>query len=150
MFLGEFAMAAGAVRISAEMQQHLFAQAKAARARAYCPYSGYAVGAAILSVEGGVFHGCNVENAAYASVVHAEVGAISAMIAAGDRHIAALAVIGNGDTLVTPCGACRQVIFEFANSPDMPIYMCDSAGIAESVTLATLLPYAFGPRHLID
>ena len=92
----------------------LFAAAKAAQANAYAPYSRFNVGAAILTPSGAIYAGCNVENAAYPQGACAEAGAISAMALAGERRIAEILVIGDGDALVTPCGGCRQRIREFA------------------------------------
>lgn len=121
--------------------------AAAARARAYAPYSGFAVGAALLSAEGEVFAGCNVENAAYPVGTCAEAGAISAMVAAGGRRIAALLVLGEGEAPVTPCGACRQRIREFA-APDTPVHVAGPDGLRRSFRLEELLPAAFGPDNL--
>lgn len=127
----------------------LFDSAKAARARAYAPYSRFHVGAAILTENGAVIAGCNVENAAYPQGACAEAGAISAMVAAGHRRIAAVLVIGDGEALVTPCGGCRQRIREFA-SPDTPIHIAGPDGLRASFTLGQLLPHSFGPGHLKD
>ena len=86
----------------------------AARANAHCPYSGYAVGAAIRTALGTVFTGCNVENAAYPEGTCAETGAIAAMVLAGERTIREVAVVTDGDAPGTPCGGCRQ---RLASSP---------------------------------
>jgi len=125
----------------------LFETARAARERAYAPYSGFRVGAAIRD-EGGALHaGCNVENAAYPVGTCAEAGAVAAMVAAGGRRIAAILVVGAGATPVTPCGACRQRIREFAG-PDTPVHAADPGGRVESFTLEALLPASFGPETL--
>ena len=92
----------------------LFEAARQARGRAYAPYSGFRVGAAVLGADGAVFAGCNVENAAYPVGLCAEAGAIAAMVAAGERRLAEVLVLGDGGALTTPCGACRQRIREFA------------------------------------
>ena len=94
--------------------------ASAARRHAYAPYSGFAVGAALLTPSGAIFAGTNVENAAYPTGICAEAGAISAMIASGERQIAEILVLGDGAALVTPCGACRQRIREFPGSGQNP------------------------------
>ncbi len=125
----------------------LFDAAKAIQARAYVPYSCFRVGAAILTPEGQVFSGCNVENAAYPQGACAETGAISAMIAGGGTRIAAILVVGDGEALVTPCGGCRQRIREFA-SPDAPIHVAGPEGVRRSFTLEELLPWSFGPENL--
>lgn len=125
----------------------LFDAAKLAQGRAYAPYSGFRVGAAIRSANGAIHMGCNVENAAYPSTSCAEAGAISAMVAAGQRRIDAVLVIGDGDMLVTPCGNCRQKIREFAG-PDTPVHIAGPGGIRAQFTLAALLPESFGPENL--
>ena len=125
----------------------LFEAAKAVQAKAYAPYSGFKVGAAIATPGGRVFAGCNVENAAYPVGACAESGAISAMLAAGESRIAAIVVMGEGDNLVTPCGGCRQRIREFAAS-DTPIHIAGPEGVRRSFTLEELLPFSFGPSNL--
>lgn len=125
----------------------LFAAASAAQQRAYAPYSRFKVGAAILADDGKVYPGCNVENAAYPVGACAEAGAISAMIAGGARAISAILVIGDGAELVTPCGACRQRIREFA-APETPVLIAGPDGIRARFSLAELLPASFGPANL--
>lgn len=125
----------------------LFAAAKAAQAHAYVPYSRFRVGAAVSTPSGRVFAGCNVENAAYPQGSCAEAGAISAMALAGERAIAAVMVVGDGDALVTPCGGCRQRIREFA-PPGTPIHVAGPDGVRRSFSLDELLPASFGPGHL--
>lgn len=125
----------------------LFAAAKAVQQKAYAPYSRFKVGAAILADDGTVYPGCNVENAAYPVGACAEAGAISAMIAGGARAIRAILVIGDGAELVTPCGACRQRIREFA-APETSIIIAGPEGIRARFSLAELLPASFGPANL--
>ena len=125
----------------------LFEAAGAARARAHAPYSNFPVGAALRDEHGRIHAGCNVENAAYPVGTCAEAGAIAAMVAAGGRRIAAILVCGDGAGLVTPCGACRQRIREFAG-PDTPIHAAGPGGVARTFTLAALLPESFGPATL--
>ena len=125
----------------------LFEAAKRAQANAYAPYSRFKVGAAVATPDGAVFAGCNVEIAAYPSTTCAEEAAIAAMAAAGGRAIAAVLVVGEGDALVTPCGACRQRIREFAG-PDVPIHVADVNGVRASFRLGELLPHSFGPDNL--
>ncbi len=125
----------------------LFDAAKAAQSRAYAPYSRFHVGAAILTPSGAIYAGCNVENAAYPQGACAEAGAIGAMIAGGERLIAEILVIGDGDALVTPCGGCRQRIREFA-ALDAPIHIAGPEGLRATFTLDELLPHSFGPEHL--
>lgn len=127
--------------------QALFHAAKAAQARAYAPYSAFKVGAAVATPSGQIFAGCNVENAAYPTGTCAEEAAIAAMVAGGERRIAAILVLGEGEALVTPCGACRQRIREFAD-PDAPVHIADVKGIRHTFRLEALLPFSFGPDNL--
>lgn len=129
--------------------QPLFDAALAARESAYAPYSGYRVGAAVLSEEGRVFAGCNVENAAYPVGTCAEAGAISAMVAGGGRRIAAALVVAAGPVLVAPCGACRQRLREFG-ADDVVVRLADLDAHSRDVTIGELLPLAFGPDNLRD
>lgn len=127
--------------------EDLISAALGVRARAYAPYSGFSVGAAVRDENGQIHSGANVENAAYPEGVCAEASAISAMIASGGRRIMAIAVAGPGPELCTPCGGCRQKIREFA-APDTPILVCDTGGVQRTFTLVELLPEAFGPDNL--
>jgi cytidine deaminase len=122
----------------------LFEAAAAARRNAYAPYSRFAVGAAIRSESGAIHRGANVENASYPVGSCAEAGAIAAMVVAGDRKISEILILGDGDALVTPCGACRQRIFEFAG-PDAKVLVAGPGGLRASYSIAALLPEAFGP-----
>ena len=122
--------------------------AVSARARAYAPYSRFLVGAAVRTESGAVFAGCNVENAAYPQGVCAEAGAISAMVAAGERRIVEVVVAGAGTMPVTPCGGCRQKLREFAAAGAV-VRMVDAAGVELArATLEALLPMSFGPENL--
>jgi cytidine deaminase len=125
----------------------LFAAAAQARAHAYAPYSRFAVGAAIRTASGGLYLGCNVENAAYPSGSCAEQNAIGAMVAAGEQRIAEIAILGDADAPVTPCGACRQRIREFGDAQTR-IHAGAVSGARRTFALADLLPEAFGPDHL--
>ena len=126
----------------------LVQSATAARSNAYAPYSDFAVGAAILDKDGKIHMGCNVENAAYPQGQCAEASAIGAMIVAGGKRVAAIAIAGSeGGTPCTPCGGCRQRIREFS-SPDTPIFIAAGNKIVAEYTLAELLPHSFGPEHL--
>ena len=115
--------------------------------KAYAPYSGFAVGAAILDEKGNIHSGANIENAAYPQGCCAEASAISALIMAGGRQIRKIAVAGRGELLCTPCGGCRQKIREFGTA-DTQIVICDEAGLRQTFTLDALLPYSFGPDNL--
>jgi cytidine deaminase len=118
----------------------LIAAAHAARERAYAPYSGFTVGAALLCEDGTVVTGCNVENASYGVTMCAERGAVSAAIASGRRRYLALAVAGPDQAVTPPCGACRQVLAEF--NPALRI-LYSSGERVEIATLETLLPARF-------
>jgi cytidine deaminase len=131
------------------LAEELFEAAKAIQAKAYAPYSGFKVGAAIASGEGRMFAGCNVENAAYPVGTCAEAGAIAAMVAAGESRISEIVVMGEGPHLVTPCGGCRQRIREFA-AAETRIHVGGPEGIRKTFTLDELLPFSFGPDNLSD
>jgi cytidine deaminase len=118
----------------------LIAAAHAARERAYAPYSGFTVGAALLCDDGTVVTGCNVENASYGVTMCAERGAVSAAVASGRLRYVALAVAGPEEAVTPPCGACRQVLAEF--NPMLRVLY--SAGESVEITsLETLLPARF-------
>ena len=127
--------------------QELLAAAKAAQAKAYAPYSHFSVGSALRAESGAIFSGCNVENAAYPQGACAEAGAISAMALAGERRIAEILVIGDGEALCTPCGGCRQRIREFADASTR-VHIAGPEGVRRTFTLGELLPESFGPEHL--
>ena len=117
------------------------------RENAYAPYSGFQVGVALISSSGVIYTGVNVENAAYPEGTCAEAGAISRMIAAGDRKITAVYVAADGPKPVPPCGGCRQKLAEFC-APDVPVTMATISGIEHTLTVAQLLPGAFTREHM--
>jgi cytidine deaminase len=126
----------------------LITAAKAARLKAYAPYSKFLVGAAVRDENGKIHGGCNIENAAYPQGWCAETSAIAAMIMSGGKAIAEIAVIGTGDLLCTPCGGCRQKIREFAKG-NVKIHMFGEDGnLKQTMTLDELLPASFGPENL--
>ncbi len=127
--------------------EDLIAAAAAVRENAHAPYSGFKVGAALRSADGRVFLGCNVENVAFPEGTCAEAGAIAAMVAAGARRIAAVAVIADSPAPVPPCGGCRQKIAEFA-AADVPVTLATTRGDRQETRVADLLPGAFGVGHL--
>jgi cytidine deaminase len=124
----------------------LVATARAAMDRAYAPYSGFHVGAALLA-GGQVFTGQNIENASYPVSVCAERNAVGRMIDAGERTIDAIAVVTAADTPTPPCGACRQVLWEFG--PGATVIAETTGGTRLMWALEDLLPAAFGPRDLL-
>ena len=117
------------------------------RENAYAPYSGFQVGVALKSSSGEVYTGVNVENAAYPEGTCAEAGAIARTIAAGDRKITAVYVVADGAEPVPPCGGCRQKLAEFA-ARDITVTMATTEGVEQPMTLAQLLPGAFGAAHM--
>jgi cytidine deaminase len=121
--------------------------ARAARTRAYAPYSQFQVGAAVLDEAGRIHAGCNVENAAYPQGTCAEAGALAAMVLAGGRRVRAVAVVGEGAQPVTPCGGCRQKLREFA-APDVLVIVADGQRERARHTIDALLPASFGPENL--
>jgi cytidine deaminase len=127
--------------------ERLLAAARAAQERAHAPYSHFHVGAAVLDEQDRIHAGCNVENAAYPSGICAEASAIAALVTHGGRRVLALLVVGDGESLVTPCGGCRQRLREFA-APDTPVLVADRERVRMQFTLAQLLPHSFGPENL--
>ncbi|MCT4557873.1 MAG: cytidine deaminase [Pelagimonas sp.] len=121
--------------------------ARLVRERAYAPYSNFKVGAALRSTSGGVHVGCNVENVAYPEGTCAEAGAIAAMIAAGDQTIEEIYVIADSPTPVPPCGGCRQKLAEFADG-QVKVTLATTTGVEKVMTVAELLPGAFGADHM--
>ncbi len=122
----------------------LVAVAREARDKAYAPYSGFAVGAALQARSGRIYSGCNVENASYGLTVCAERVAIFKAVCAGEKEFDALAVVT--ETLATPCGACRQVLAEFGL--DTRVIVTDLENRRESYTVGDLLPIAFTSESL--
>ena len=122
----------------------LVEHARLARERAYAPYSGFAVGAAVLATDGRVFAGCNVENASYGLCNCAERTALFTAIAAGvtPGGIARIAVIGGTSDPISPCGACRQVMFELGG-PELAVVLANLRGDRQHTTAAALLPGGF-------
>lgn len=130
--------------IDPAVAEALVQEAAEARRRAYIPYSHFAVGAALLTRSGKVYTGCNIENASYGLTVCAERVAIWKAVSEGEREFVALAVVTADG--VSPCGACRQVMAEFA--PEMPVLMADPQGVRWTATPLELLPGAFLPDDL--
>lgn len=130
----------------------LFSAALKAREHSYSPYSGFKVGAAILSSSGKIYAGTNVEEAAYICT-HAEQAAISNMIThEGRQNIEAVLTVGGeaGDSLLcAPCGHCRQWLREHGDPDNMTIYVAGPEGVRQTFTLAELLPHSFGPENLL-
>ena len=120
--------------------------AKKARRNAYSPYSGVKIGAAVLTSDGRIFSGANIENSSYGLSCCAERTAIFKAVSEGSRRILAVAVVGKSDQFTRPCGACRQVMVEF--NPRMRVLRRGADGFSEDVTADKLLPTHFNPEEL--
>ncbi|MFD1428663.1 cytidine deaminase [Lacticaseibacillus mingshuiensis] len=129
------------------MKNELIAAATAARQNAYVPYSHFAVGAALITDDGRVVAGCNVENASFGLTLCAERNAMFAAVAGGSTHFQALAIIADTPGPVSPCGACRQVMAEFMAS-DAPVYLTNLHGDTTETTVGALLPGAFDKEDM--
>jgi len=127
--------------------ENLIEESKKAREKAYVPYSKFGVGAAILTKDGKVYHGCNIENAAYSMCNCAERTALFKAYSEGDRDFKMLAVVADTDRPCSPCGACRQVISELCPR-DMKVVLTNLKGEILEITVAELLPGAFSPEDL--
>ena len=132
--------------------KELVMEALKARKQSYSPYSGFAVGAALLCEDGTVFHGCNIENAAFTPTICAERTALFKAVSEGVRCFQAIAIVGSlegeKNRLVTsPCGVCRQALNEFCEK-DMPLILAKSEEEYQIITLGELLPLGFGPKNI--
>jgi cytidine deaminase len=123
------------------MNEDLLDAAREVRENSYCPYSGIAVGAALRTRSGRIFTGCNVENSSFPNGVCAEVAAVAAAVAAGEREFSEIVIVGGQDRPMPPCGSCRQVLWEF--SPDLRVVMVAESGSQREAGLRDLLPEGF-------
>jgi cytidine deaminase len=121
-------------------------RALGAMSRAYAPYSGFRVGAALLATDGSITEGCNVENASFPAGICAERGAVAAAVARGIRDFESITIATEADEPTPPCGICRQVLEEF--SPQLVVISVTASGRAARWTLDELLPRAFTPKSL--
>ena len=133
--------------------KELILEAKKARKHAYCPYSHFSVGAALLTKDGKLYHGCNIENAAYGPTNCAERTAFFKAVSEGERVFDKLAIVGGKDEAETcntcaPCGVCRQVMAEFCNPESFKIVLENGDGEPVEYTLKDLLPLGFGPENI--
>ena len=131
---------------SPETWTQLRERAASAMRRAYAPYSNFRVGAALLTSDGGVVEGCNVENASFPAGSCAERVAVGAAITRGLRDFVALAVVTEATEPTPPCGVCRQVLMEFA--PELPVLSATLGGAEARWSVSELLPHAFTPTSL--
>jgi len=136
----------GQLTVGARERTVLTERAMAAMERAYAPYSGFRVGAAILGSDGSIAEGCNVENASYPAGICAERAAISAAIARGVRDFSTIVIATEADRPTPPCGMCRQVMMEFA--PQLEVVSVTRGGVDARWTMSDLLPEAFTPTSL--
>ncbi len=129
-----------------EKLRELVEAAKKARLHAYSPYSGVKIGAAVLTSDGTIYTGANIENASYGLSCCAERAAIFKAVSEGERRILAIAVVGKSEDFTKPCGACRQVMVEF--NPKMKVLRRGVDGFSEDGTAGALLPAHFNPPEL--
>lgn len=134
--------------ITDDIVESLVSAARNAATRAYVPYSHFPVGAAVLTDDGSIVSGVNIENASYGLTVCGERVALFTAVARGHRTIRAVAVSASRHPGTTPCGACRQVLNEFKPASEDMLVILDSGPVGTRVPLADLLPNAFGPRDL--
>jgi len=127
--------------------ESLIDQARSALDAAYVPYSEYTVGAAVLTADGSVFTGCNIENANYSNSLHAEEVAVGSAVRAGHRELVAVAVSSGARDGVTPCGMCRQTLAEFADE-DVPVFCDEGEGEWTEHRLGELVPDTITPEML--
>ena len=131
----------------------LIQEAKIARERSYSPYSGFRVGAALLTKSGKVYHGCNIENAAYSPTNCAERTAFFRAVYEGEREFEKIAVVGalgdrEPDETCAPCGVCRQVMMEFCDPETFRIVLANGKAEPLEILLKDLVPYGFGGKNL--
>lgn len=131
----------------------LIIEAKKAREHAYTPYSKFKVGAALVTKSGKIYHGCNIENAAYGPTNCAERTAFFRAVYDGEREFTKIAIVGGpegeeADALCAPCGVCRQVMMEFCDPENFRIILADGKEKILEFTLKEMLPYGFGPANL--
>lgn len=131
------------VELALSVREELLAAAREAQGAAYCPYSNFAVGAAVLTTDGAIYRGCNVENASYGLTICAERNAIAAAIADGRMDIVAIGIVTSAKSPARPCGACRQVIAEFSRRGNPIIVISASETDIAIETINDLLPEQF-------
>ncbi|KAI8384328.1 cytidine deaminase [Radiomyces spectabilis] len=128
--------------LTEDRRKELFQLALDAKEKAYCPYSKFRVGAALLAEDGTMFQGCNVENASYGGAICAERTAYVKAVSEGHTRFVALAAATDEDAFCSPCGICRQFISEFGPA-NMPVYLLNTKGEFTQMTIEELLPYSF-------
>ena len=127
--------------------KELVRKAVEAKSKAYPKYSNFYVGAAILTENGGIFQGANIENSSYGLTICAERTAIFQAVIEGERNFQAIAIAGDTNEFLPPCGACRQVLAEFCDK-DLDVILTNTKGEIKTLKLGELLPYSFGEEFL--
>jgi len=139
--------------LTRELEQKLMSTAIEYRKRSYSPYSGYQVGAALLSADGEIFGGCNIESASFSPTNCAERTALFKAVSEGKKDFAAIAIVGGkaGDNLefCAPCGVCRQALVEFCDPKTFVVYLGTSIEDYKGYLLEELLPYSFTPKNVL-
>ena len=139
--------------LTKELEQKLMSTAIEYRKRSYSPYSGYQVGAALLSADGEIFGGCNIESASFSPTNCAERTALFKAVSEGKNDFIAIAVVGGkaGENLefCTPCGVCRQALVEFCDPKTFVVYLGTSTEEYKGYLLEELLPYSFTPKNVL-
>lgn len=138
--------------LSSEGKRKLISYAFEARKRSYCPYSDFAVGAAVMCDDGTIFQGCNIENASYSATICAERSAILSAVSSGQQNFLAIAIVGGKkdafvEEFVYPCGVCRQVMVEFCEN-NFLIIVAKSENDYQEFTLDKMVPYQFDANYL--
>jgi cytidine deaminase len=133
--------------------EFLIAEAQKAREYAYAPYSNFLVGAVLVTTDGKLYHGCNIENASYPATNCAERTAFFKAISDGEINFSKIAIVGapkgeEANLFTTPCGICRQVMMEFCDPETFIIIMPDGNGGIVEILLKDLMPFAFGPNNI--
>lgn len=131
-------------------EQELIKEALKAKQFSYAPYSGFHVGAALLTKGQKIYTGCNIENAAYTPTNCAERTAVFKAVSEGEREFEAIAIVGDKEECLAPCGVCRQVLTEFVNPKEFAVIMAGSGGKYEKKTLEELFPSSFSPADLTE
>lgn len=139
--------------LTKELEQKLMSTAMEYRKRSYSPYSEYQVGAALLSADGEIFGGCNIENASFSPTNCAERTALFKAVSEGKKDFTAIAVVGGkaGEALefCTPCGVCRQALVEFCNPKEFIVYLGTGTEDYKGYLLEELLPFSFTPKNVL-
>lgn len=128
-------------------KEELIQKAIEAKAKAIPTYSNFHVGAALLTEEGKIYYGANIENASYGLTICAERTAVFTALINGERKFKAIAIAGDSDKYLPPCGACRQILLEFCGK-DLEVIMVNSKGESKSMKMNELLPFSFGEEFL--